>query len=159
MRLQTPPHSSNLVTTPAAGGSVTVNTIAGASTNIVVDGPGNDTLSFVGGTNYWHVGAGNDTATLSGGTTEAYFTGAESQYTITYNGTSTVTVKNTATSATDTFAPTGGTGELVFASGASIGLGNQSADDSVEYGGAGNADSIHGCAVANDNWLLHKVAV
>ena len=137
-----------LVATPIAGGSSTIGTPAtGIAGTIVADGAGADTLTFSGtGTSYWHVGAGNNTATLSAGTTEIYFTGASSQYTETYNGTNLVTVKNIATSATDTITLSGGAGELVFASGSTIGLGTEATGDTVEYGGSANDTFTLGAA-------------
>jgi Ca2+-binding RTX toxin-like protein len=142
-----------LIATPTTGGATTIATpAAGLSGTVVVDGAAADALTFSGtGTSYWHVGGGNNTATLSAGTTEIYFTGAESQYTVTYNGTSVVTVKNTATNVTDTLTLTGGSGELVFASGSSIALGSSATGDSVEYGGSANDTFTLASATASIN--------
>ena len=80
---------------------------------------------------------------MSAGTTEVYFTGPASDYTVAYNGTSTVTVtdKGTEGTGTKTIALTGGNGELVFGDGTRIGLGNSqssSIPDTVQYGTSGN---------------------
>ena len=150
-----------LFAAPAAGGSLTVG---GTGSDLVADSSGNDALTFSGtGTNYWHTSGGTDTATLSAGTTEIYFLGAESQYTIAYNGTTdvvTVTDSVASRNGTKTITLTGGAGELVFADGSRIGIGSSvssSIPDATQYGSAANdtfyvdggASTINGGAGTN----------
>ena len=128
-----------LVSTPVAGGSTAIGTPAsGLSGTIVADGSGNDALTFSGtGTSDWYIGAGNNTATLTAGTTELYFMGASSQYSESYSGT-TLTVKNTASGATDAVTLAGGTGQLVFADGVTSMLASTpTGGGSATVGGAG----------------------
>ena len=125
-----------LYATPAGGGNVNVNT----GYALVTDGAGSDTLTFdSNSTSYWHAGAGTTAATLTNGTTEIYFLGAESQYSVSYNGNNTVTVTDSVAgrNGTKTITLSGGNGELVFADGSRIGLGNSlssSIPDATQYG-------------------------
>ena len=137
-----------LLTTPSGGGSLTIGSpgqyIAG---NAIVDGAGNDTLTFSGtGASYWHVGAGNDTAAISAGTISVYFLGDSSQYSLSYSG-STVSIADSqaARSGVKTLTLTGGSTRLVFGATALTTLSNTGA---TEVGGAGSDTFTAGSAAA-----------
>ncbi len=115
--------SYDLYATPVSGGTVNVT---GSENSVVVDGAGNDTLDFTAtGTNDWHAGAGTTSAVLSAGTTDIYLNGAAADYTEILNGTGQLVITNTNCmdgTGTKTLTLAGGTGELVFSSGAVISL-------------------------------------
>ena len=129
--------SFDVLATPVAGGSLTVATPTdGALGTLVVDGPGNDTLTFDSAdTSYWHTGDGNDTATLEAGLTEIYLAGPRGDYTLAYNGASQLVVTDTNdvdATGTKTLDLAGGTAQLVFGDGSTNNLGGAGA--AYEYG-------------------------
>ena len=100
---------------------------------------GGNTIAFQqDGTVYWHVAGPGDTATLSSGDTEIYMAGSAADYTESFDA-STDTLTLTATAAGSTGTTTidlasslgGGTGEVVFTDGTTLGLGD--VGDEVEY--------------------------
>ena len=142
----------DLITTKVTGGATTISTPTDQSSGtVIVDGAKNDALTFSSAdTSYWHVGAGNNTAKLTSGLTEIELNGASSQFSETYNGKGVVTVKNTATNATETLTLAGGTAELVFTSGNTIGLGGGGANkDTVQYGGSIAGGTLSGTTGAD----------
>ncbi len=101
-----------------SGTGITLTPSPPFGTVSVMDGSGSGSIVFdnpnatFGHPDMWTAGAGTDTATLSGGVTNIAFTGAQSQYTVTYTPSSkTITITDTVSGRTGVktiMAPSGG---------------------------------------------------
>ena len=130
-----------LITTPSAGGTTVVPNQNGTTVfgDLVVDAAGNDTLN-IQDTQYtvWDVGTGNNTADLNAGYTLVNMAGNEADYAVSYDNNGILTLTDTVSgrNGVSTFVIGAGTGQIDFADGNVIGLGQ--AAGPVNYGGAGN---------------------
>ena len=136
----------NLMFMPETAGTFSITSVpTGDAANIFIDESGNDALTFDStGTTYWVANNGSDTATIEAGTTEIFLGGSASDYTLAYDGVSTLTVTDVGDvdgTGTKAITLTAGLGELLFGDGSRVGLGSSQSGttpDPVQYGTSGN---------------------
>ena len=152
--------SYNLLTTPATGGvlTVTTNYYASSYNNIVAELAGTTnaiTFDASSGTSYLNDVGRNDTLTLEAGTTDISMADDEAGYSLAFNGsTGVLTLADHGAGGNGTATVNivnGATGEVVFADGGALSLGNLADDTGFASYGV-NLGSYAG--VPEQNWTI-----